>query len=351
MRTLIVLCVAPLAALTACNWNWRQFDPVDASTPSDAGCDGPCNAPSVVLTGEPQCVQAGESVTLRWSTEGADHCTASGAWKGARPTGKGQVAIDTPAATGVYTLQCEGPGGIGSASVPVFVDPGVDAGGALRVPYANITIDGDAGDWARVGDQPVSQPWQHCNSDCSCDAGCAAGLSRPSATDLSARFALAWNAKHLYVLGNVQDNNRGVPLDGGINPEQTDGIEIMINGRDDPPSYRGDGGLAIFGLDDHKLDVFPNGQTSAYNEVPPAGDFVAAACPSGGYYEVEVGLGLGWLLDQPDYLPRPGTRYGFDLAVRDNDGLACRDDVVMWQCADHYWYDTSSYGQIVLVCR
>ncbi len=64
------------------------------------------SAVTLTFTATQTTVLFGESVTLDWSSQNADSCTASGAWSGPQSLQGSQVI--TPQTTGVYTLTCEG---------------------------------------------------------------------------------------------------------------------------------------------------------------------------------------------------------------------------------------------------
>ncbi len=79
----------------------------EGSDPEDPGSGGDTGtAPIVTFAANKSSVASGETVTLTWSTEDADRCTASGAsdWQGAKSTaGTGSVVVQ---ATTTYTLAC-----------------------------------------------------------------------------------------------------------------------------------------------------------------------------------------------------------------------------------------------------
>jgi len=98
-----------------------------------AGCGGISASsgggtpPAVALSASPGTVTLGQSVTLTWSSAGADSCTASASmsesdWSGSKTTSGSQSA--TPPATGTqtYTLACTNAAGTSSASAKITVN-------------------------------------------------------------------------------------------------------------------------------------------------------------------------------------------------------------------------------------
>ena len=85
-------------------------------------------APQLDFTASGASVATGGSVTLSWSSEFADNCTASGGWSGSRAvTGTETIANVTAAAS--YTLTCAGPGGSVDSTLSVSVTSAEQAGG------------------------------------------------------------------------------------------------------------------------------------------------------------------------------------------------------------------------------
>jgi hypothetical protein len=79
------------------------------------------SAPTVTLTASASSVNMGGAVTLKWSSQNATACTASGGtgWTGTQTT-SGTLAVSVSAAE-TLTLTCTGPGGSASQSVAVTV--------------------------------------------------------------------------------------------------------------------------------------------------------------------------------------------------------------------------------------
>lgn len=72
---------------------------------------------------KPINTKVGQSVSLSWSSANLDHCVASGAWEGDRPTG-GFYRFTVPrAGVLVYRLNCTGPAGESKAVVTLTAVP------------------------------------------------------------------------------------------------------------------------------------------------------------------------------------------------------------------------------------
>lgn len=81
------------------------------------------SSPTVSLSASPTTVNNGARSTLTWSSRNATSCSASGAWKGARPV-RGSLSLKPPAnASSKYTLTCTGAGGSARKSVSVTAKP------------------------------------------------------------------------------------------------------------------------------------------------------------------------------------------------------------------------------------
>ena len=79
----------------------------------------PTAKPAINLQSTPSSVSMGEAVTLTWSVNDAQSCTASGGWSGSKPT-SGHIG-QAPSASTSYTLTCTGPGGTTAQSRQIVV--------------------------------------------------------------------------------------------------------------------------------------------------------------------------------------------------------------------------------------
>ncbi len=104
-----------VAALAGCLW------PLPAILAASA-TENEAAKPTVQLSASETTVFTGETFTLTWTAKDATSCTASGAWKGAKPV-QGSEAV-TPSAAGLleFHLTCKGVQGSAEQSVQVPVD-------------------------------------------------------------------------------------------------------------------------------------------------------------------------------------------------------------------------------------
>ncbi len=109
--------VLPLAAPALAGF-LLPFPAILAASPTEIAAA----KPTVLLSASETTVFAGEAFELAWKAENATSCTASGAWKGAKPL-HGTEAV-TPSAAGSleFHLTCESKLGSAEQSVKVLVD-------------------------------------------------------------------------------------------------------------------------------------------------------------------------------------------------------------------------------------
>lgn len=111
--------------------------------------------PTLTMSASPTSITLGTSTTLSWTASAVSGCAGSGAWSG--PQGDVGPRTVTPTATGVstYTLTCEGPGGVATASVDVTVGAAVNPTITMNVTPSTIAA-GAAGavlNWSTTGAQ------------------------------------------------------------------------------------------------------------------------------------------------------------------------------------------------------
>ena len=83
----------------------------------------PPNAPTMSFSANPTTIDPNQSSLLKWSTSGADSCTASGDWSGDKPLNN--TAGETTgslSASATYTLACTGAGGTTTRTATVTVN-------------------------------------------------------------------------------------------------------------------------------------------------------------------------------------------------------------------------------------
>ena len=84
------------------------------------GGSGSQSAPTARLQSSSAQVYSGQRVTLSWSSDAADTCTASGAWNGAKAV-RGSELVRPPLTHSVFGLSCTGSGGTVHTEVSVTV--------------------------------------------------------------------------------------------------------------------------------------------------------------------------------------------------------------------------------------
>jgi len=75
---------------------------------------------AVTLSAQPEIVASGGSVTLSWSSENANSCSASGAWSGPQPL-SGQAVLGPIDSNRTFQIQCEGGAATAMAAVAVRI--------------------------------------------------------------------------------------------------------------------------------------------------------------------------------------------------------------------------------------
>ena len=98
-------------------------------------------AATVNLSASRTAINAGEQVTLTWSSNNATSCTASGGWSGTRQT-SGSETVGPVNQTTRFTLSCSGAGGGGLAEVTVQVDTGSGVSVTLSANPSNVSQGG-----------------------------------------------------------------------------------------------------------------------------------------------------------------------------------------------------------------
>ncbi len=200
------------------------------------------------------------------------------------------------------------------------------------------TLDAQFGDWP-------TQPWYTA----------AAVVYGPDAwdgpQDLSATFAVGWDAQALYLAVRVTDDAY-VQNAAGFNLYQGDALEIVLDG-----DLFGDFDTAAMNADDVHLGLSPGFQqpgerTEAYLWFPEAQrgprttqvDLAARATDAG--YAVEARLPWEVLLTQP----QAGGYYGFALRVSDDDapGTTAQQSMVANVPLPHVYNDPTTWGNLFL---
>ena len=95
----------------------------------------PGSAPTVSLAASADLVDAGGDVMLRWSSQSATSCNASGGWSGTKFVA-GEQLITSLQSNQTFTLNCEGMGGSAIAMVSVAVIGSLQI--SWQVPTENV---------------------------------------------------------------------------------------------------------------------------------------------------------------------------------------------------------------------
>ena len=250
-----------------------QVGPLQASTSFSLNCAGDGGsasdavtvtvvtstpAPTVSLTASASQVNAGDSVTLSWSSSNANSCTASGAWNGARST-TGSVSVGPLQANSTFVLNCSGAGGAASDAVSVTVnsvpvDPPsvsltanatqVDAGDSVTLSWSssNANSCSASGDWSGArsanGQQSVG-PLQSNSTfviSCSGDGGTATDTvnvavtaANPPTLSLSASTTQVDSGQSVTLSWSTTDADSCAASGGWSGARATSGQEVVAN--------------------------------------------------------------------------------------------------------------------------
>lgn len=134
----LFLVVSVLAVMAGCSGSTSSGNtatngvdpdaPTEQPAPPDAGGDDDGEQPPGEDPAEPttafsaseDTVSPGQTVTLNWSSQGANSCEASGGWSGSRPV-NGSAEVGPISASTTFTLSCSGDGGNSMAMISVSV--------------------------------------------------------------------------------------------------------------------------------------------------------------------------------------------------------------------------------------
>ena len=224
----------------------------------------------------------------------------------------GAPSDDAPSAPDVATSL-----DAGDASEAACPPPSSDAAVSVATAAATApTIDGDLSDWG-------CGPWTELSQ-------ANAAYARQSGQDVSAQFALRWDAAGLYVAAHVV-----VPTVHGsdpVNPYNNDAVEIYVSG-DAPLTGDYDPTSHQFIVDWKNLAVdygsvhYPPSQPTPN---PPQFKWMAKTVADG--WQVEIAI--AWPALGKGKAPTSGGSVGFDLQLDDGDGTAL-DTQVIAELAPH----------------
>jgi len=97
-------------------------------------------APTLTFDADPDIIDEGDSTAVSWNATNADTCTAWGGWSGSQNLSGSMNVL--PGVTTMYTLQCEGEGGVATYSLNVVVIPEEDddGGGTATTTTGTLTV-------------------------------------------------------------------------------------------------------------------------------------------------------------------------------------------------------------------
>jgi Carbohydrate family 9 binding domain-like len=210
------------------------------------------------------------------------------------------------------------------------------------------TIDGDPGDWAAVPRYTMTELCPECDPK---QPGGQGGEPIVNAafddTDFRAQFRVAWDSFALYVLVQVRDNE--ITALDPTNPEQQDGIELLLDGFNQ--------GSRGYGPDDHHLFIGALGGAFVERDRPlvlPANVQVKTTVQASCYF-VEARLVWSYIMATP-HTPKAANIYGFTIAANDWDAPSGdaksppvrEDQVFSVDPKQSYAFDTVDFGDLKL---
>ena len=226
----------------------------------------------------------------------------------------------------------------------------------LVVPRVDtIVIDGQVDDWGCVVRYPIASICRQCSSGSDpVTPPVVEPLVKPPATDLTARFALAWTGTHLYVLAEVEDDDI-VDVNASV---AEDSIELLIDG----DGFKPDGGGTNQGPNDHQLFLgvlgLPDEIRFLTADDPKEAEANVEVQRIGSRYVIEAQITWQYIFgrQQPPLL-QEGTSYGFTIAVNDWDVSPSADAAPVARRESHlfsndpgpnYIYTSENFGHIRL---
>lgn len=316
-----------------------------------------CSVACAVLIGAAGCAtKAGESGT----SQGGRASMGSG---GTPTSGNGGASANIGGAAGEGAAGEQGNAGGGSAAldggtpskpgqdgaVSPALEGGLDGSGAVRAPFRVITLDGQLNDWQTVAFVSVTPDNGVFDAEASATA---------DASDLSYRFAVAYDQTALYVAVEVTDDalqsdstepSAIVTAPSLHEPWKDDAVEVFLDGNNnDAPNNRSPEEKPTGG--EFSL-VHDGSATSDESGVPGAfgatGPWYGRTRVSG--KQVVYEYRLNWsVMGQP----KQPANIGFNLSVQDDDDGVDRDHALYWRgMPDRPWMNEAHFGQLVFLPR
>jgi len=170
------------------------------------------SVPTISLSASPSAVTSNGFSTLTWSATGALFCQASGGWVGVK-SGNGTSTVGPLAVSTVYTLTCQGLGGITTEAVTVAV--------GIQPPPAPPTVSLSANPPSVGLNETTTLTWSSSNADNCLAFGDWTGSKPTSGSETSA--PLAANSTFTLVCGGA----------GGATSQS---VNVTVNAPPPPPA-------------------------------------------------------------------------------------------------------------------
>ncbi len=219
----------------------------------------------------------------------------------------------------------------------------------MPVPFANIVLDGEIGDWANI----PSYPYQAVCRDCldNATARITEDGTVPPRDDLESYFRVAWNNDFFFVVQDtfdrdLLDDSALVPScqdHGGARALCEDGLQVFLDGREDRrEGYFNDNIRVLVGLSERFFaptmgDVNSDDVTVKALKWAPACYRIEARFD----WEYVTNSAQGNPAPPGQFPPLPGQIYGFDIAVNDWDP-SIADATLFERQSQVFWLDAGS---------
>jgi len=189
------------------------------------------SVPTISLSASPSAVTSNGFSTLTWSATGALFCQASGGWVGVK-SGNGTSTVGPLAVSTVYTLTCQGLGGITTEAVTVAV--------GIQPPPAPPTVSLSVNPTSVGLNEATTLTWSSSNADNCLAFGDWTGSKPTSGSETSAPLA----ADSTFTL-----------VCGGAGGATSQSVNVTVNAPPPPPA-------ATVSLSANPLSVSYNGSST-----------------------------------------------------------------------------------------
>lgn len=165
------------------------------------------------------------------------------------------------------------------------------------------------------------------------------GTDTPSDPDLSAGYRALYDDQQLYLLVDVVDN--ALRSDSLTEWWEDDGVELYLDGNHSH-------GTTYDGVNDYQLVFRWHDETVQVgpNSAPLPGGLSFQQVDTSNGYRLEVAIPLSAV----GLTSTPGTTFGLDVHVNDDDDGGARDHKLAWHTTvDESWFTPSLFGHVTLV--